>query len=246
MHAGDLGTFQDAVGSIFWLEMTHKPFYRNRTRGLAALNAQLNQYYSAHAEQNLSKVTPLSISQIVAAKPGYPHLKAKAAQTRHLAEFCLTLARRHRFGEGARDRFEFGQRHRLAGRSEEHGNLLVELFEGMLGYHRACAASPFSVDDCKREMYRYLQSLDGLNAMWRHNIPLAHQSKLPFHVRPKAHLCQHLVEDKILLYGSPSSFWCYRDEDFVGACKNIANKTKHPATLEDKMLSKLRILAAVG
>ena len=38
MHAGDLGTFQDAVGSLFWLEITHRPLYRNRAGGLAALN----------------------------------------------------------------------------------------------------------------------------------------------------------------------------------------------------------------
>jgi hypothetical protein len=29
MHAGDLGTFQDAIGSIFWLEITNKQWYRN-------------------------------------------------------------------------------------------------------------------------------------------------------------------------------------------------------------------------
>jgi hypothetical protein len=246
MHAGDLGTFQDAVGSLFWLEITHRPLYRNRARGLAALNRELNLYYTANSNQDMSRVTPVSMSQIISRNPGYPHLKAKAAQTRHLAEFCLILARRHRFGDASRAPFAFGPRHRLAGRSLEHGNLLVELFEGLLGYHQACAASPFSAEDCKASMYKYLQSLEALSCMWRTGIPLASQGSLPFHVRPKAHLCQHMVEDKIPAYGSPSSFWCYRDEDFVGNCKIIAHKTMHPATLEVKMLQKLRILAALG
>ena len=50
---------------------------------------------------------------------------------------------------------------------------------------------------------------------------------------------------KIEAFGSPSMFWCYRDEDFVGVMKSIASKTKHPATLEKRMIQKLRIWAAL-
>ena len=71
------------------------------------------------------------------------------------------------------------------------------------------------------------------------------QKALPFHLRQKAHLCHHLVEEKILLFGSPSAFWRYRDEDFVGAIKAIARKSSHPFTLEQRIVEKLRILAAL-
>ena len=74
-------------------------------------------------------------------------------------------------------------------------------------------------------------------------IPLAQQKRLLFHVRPKAHVLQHLVEDKLWLWGSPSQFWCYRDEDYVGAVKTIAAKTKHPHTLEERISEKLMILS---
>ena len=30
MHSADLGTFADAIGSLFWLEITHKPWHRNK------------------------------------------------------------------------------------------------------------------------------------------------------------------------------------------------------------------------
>lgn len=56
MHAGDLGTFQDAVGSLFWLEVNNKQWYPRQSAGLAELNRNLNQYYAAHQDQNLSKV----------------------------------------------------------------------------------------------------------------------------------------------------------------------------------------------
>ena len=53
---------------------------------------------------------------------------------------------------------------------------------------------------------------------------------------------QHMVQDTVPMYGNPSSFWCYGDEDFVGVVKNIARKTVHPLTIEKRVLEKLMIL----
>jgi hypothetical protein len=245
MHAGDLGTFQDAVGSLFWLEATHKGWYRNQTVGLQNLNRMINEYYAAHQDLGLSKATPLVWTQIFAASPGYPFLKAKAAQTRHLAQFCLTLAQLHRSGNAGRPAFEFRANHRLALETARHRDLLVLLFEGLVEYHESCSREPFSVAECRAAMYKYLQALGELNRLWRAGCTEAEQTTLPFHLRPKAHVCQHMVEEKIELFGSPSTFWCYRDEDFVGSIKNIARKTMHPATLEKMLVHKLRILAVL-
>jgi predicted nicotinamide N-methyase len=95
-------------------------------------------------------------------------------------------------------------------------------------------------------MYDYLLALGGLNALWREGLAIADHRTEPFHLRPKAHACQHLAEEKIEVYGSPSSFWCYRDEDFIGVVKGIASKTKHPFTLEERIVQKLCIWAAVA
>ena len=54
-----------------------------------------------------------------------------------------------------------------------------------------------------------------------------------------------MVYEKVEMFGSPNTFWGYRDEDFVGAVKIIAAKTKHPANLEERVIQKLRILAAL-
>ena len=45
------------------------------------------------------------------------------------------------------------------------------------------------------------------------------------------------------VWGSPASFWCYRDEDFIGAVKGIAQKTKDPRSIELRILEKLTIWA---
>ena len=55
----------------------------------------------------------------------------------------------------------------------------------------------------------------------------------------------HLVNDKVPLWGSPKGFWCYGDEDFVGVIKRIAMQTKHPKTMEQIILQKYRIFAGI-
>ena len=62
MHATDLGVFQDALGGVFWCELTCRRFYPNQKTGLAALNRSLKLYYRANP--GLSSVLPLAMSQI--------------------------------------------------------------------------------------------------------------------------------------------------------------------------------------
>jgi hypothetical protein len=245
MHSADLGTFADAVGSLFWLECTHKPWHRSQEVGLVALNKDMENYYSSQPHREFSKLTPLVWSQIMSKSVGYPFLKAKAAQTRQIAEFCLALARRHQNGDAQRPSFCFKDTSRLAAHTQRHCDLLVSVFEGFLGFTTACAAIPFVHIECRRAMYQYLMSLSELNALWRQGLTEAQQKTMPFHLRPKAHGCQHLVEEKIKMYGSPIGFWCYRDEDFIGTVKSIAQKTKFPHTLEKRTIEKLRIWAAL-
>jgi hypothetical protein len=246
MHAADLGTFCDALGSLMWCEINNKSWYRSAKDGLDGLNKQMVQYYKAHADKNFSKITPLTLSQIISRDPGYPYLKGKAAQVRHLAEFGLVLANRHRYGGARYTPFSFGLTHRLRAHTDEHLDLLVKVFEGMTQYVRAISAQPFDETICSGGMFKYLQAMEGLNVLWRRGLTDRECRPQPFHLRPKTHVLQHCVQDHIQIYGSPCEFWCYRDEDFVGAVKNICAKTKHPKTLEVRVMQKLKILEGLG
>ena len=115
-----------------------------------------------------------------------------------------------------------------------------------MGCHRACAAEPFDQVACKNSMYLCLQSMSSLNALWRRDLEERHHGVQPFHLRPKAHMLQHLVEEQTLLWGSPARSWCYRDEDFVGAVKLVAGKSKHPASLETLVSEKLMLPSGLG
>lgn len=243
MHAGDLGVFQDAIGSLFSLEVANKDWHRNRANGCIWLNAALGRYYTANPE--LTRLTPLSLSQLTSSAAGggtpYPTLRAKAAMTRHAAEFARILAYQHRDGTATRPPFKFRDTHRLAGRSEEHCNLVVQAMEGLAQYHRSCSEQPFRPGQCKSAMLSFLQAMAALHDLWRHGLSERESAAQPWKLRVKAHMLQHLVCDQLQLWGSPSAFWCYRDEDFVGAVKRIAGKSRHPATLEVRVAEKLML-----
>jgi hypothetical protein len=243
MHAADLGVWQDAIGSLLFLEIDQKSWSNSRVEGLRKLNEDLGLYYSANRHKNLSRVTPLSMSQLKQKDKKFPYLKAKAAGTRHLIDFALLLARRHRYGGGGRQRYAFPAGHRLAGREEEHLALLESLFAGMAQYKEAC--EPFSETECRDGMILALKSLSGLHKLWTTGLSEADAQKQPFHMRPKAHALLHLVLDQLQLFGSPARSWCYRDEDFVGVIKKIASRTMHPATMERRVSLKLRLLSGL-
>lgn len=68
---------------------------------------------------------------------------------------------------------------------------------------------------------------------------------MPWHIRPKHHLLQHAAEDQLRSWGSPSSSWCYCDEDFVGGIKKVAGASRHPRTIEARVTEKSMVLAGV-
>lgn len=243
MHTADLGVFPDALGSLFDLEISCRAFYGSRAAGLQRLNYDLTQFYRAHP--GLSQVTPLCMQQIKAPNLGYPFLKCKAAQARHLAEFGLTLARRQRYGGGGRPPFAFPRRHRMAARTDEHLNLNIELFEGMTTYCRSLAAPQFDPQECKRGMLKFLTAFGALHRLWRDGVQEDDQKTLPYHLRPKAHMLHHLVLDQLEVHGSPAATWCYADESFVGSIKRVAGSTKHPNTLEQRVGEKAMLKAGL-
>ena len=58
-------------------------------------------------------------------------------------------------------------------------------------------------------------------------------------------MMMHLALDKLVLWGSPSEFWCYGDEDACGKVKKVAAKSSHPATIEKRVMEKLMVLAGL-
>ena len=236
MHCIDLGIFADAAGGLLFLELSNKTLHRTYQDGIDWLNGELDCFYSVHAGLSQVRVT---LPAIRPTDGGYPSLKAKAAACRHLGLFLVYLAQRHqRIGYQIEDE-------RLAPFSAEYQQLAVQMANFFVGYHRSCDAEPFSVAECRGQMLGFLDVYNQLRLLFRRGVPLGMQPSQVFGVRPKFHMADHMVQQKIQLYGSPRHFWCYGDEDFVGLVKRICAQTRHPRTMEARILSKYRLYAAL-
>jgi hypothetical protein len=217
-----------------------KRWHRNQRSGFICLNRELKEYYDAHKELGLSSVYPLTASQLEPKSGSGKPLKCKAAECRHLADFAVALAYRHLRGNALRPPFEF--RGRLHGQEQVHLTNLVAACEGMAEFQRSVSVVPFDEGKCRNAMYKCLQALVVLHNLWRAGFPQSAHGKLPFHIKRKAHMLQHLCEEKLSMWGSPSRFWSYRDESFIGAVKTIAGNSKKPNMLERRIIDKLLIL----
>jgi hypothetical protein len=236
MHAGDLGIFQDAVGSLLFLEIANKAWHPSFAAGLRWLNGQLREYYKAHP--GLSQLQ-LTYGMLRPRDTAYPTLRCKAAECRHLAGFALTIAQRR-----CTKQFTLADE-RLAPHSVRYRELALSMAEGLQGYHESCTAEPLVETTCRDALHLFLNSTVALRQLFRMDLPPHLHDSQPFNYRPKGHMMDHVVNEKIQLWGSPRHFWCYADEDFVGLVKRIVVMTKHPKTLEVVLLKKYRLFAAL-
>ena len=107
-------------------------------------------------------------------------------------------------------------------------------------------AQPFPEAECRDSIYEFMENHVRLHDMWRNGLTEEAAAKMPFHARPKLHMTQHLVEDKLPLFESPMYFRCYCDEDYMGVIKAVCAMSKHPATLEARVGEKAMIMAGVS
>ena len=121
-------------------------------------------------------------------------------------------------------------------------DVCVRCCEGMVEYHNSCQATPFDRAACRGAIYKYLGALSELHHLWREGLSDELEPRQPFKIRPKCHIMEHLVDQKIEMFGSPAEFWCYADEDFVGRVKAIALRTQHPKTMALRLLQKMCLM----
>ena len=182
--------------------------------------------------------------QVRAKEPGYPCLKAKAAETRRAIAFAYVLAQLHARGDVERPPLSF--RSHMAARSADYRRLVLDCVGGAHEFNLSIDREPFVAEDCARSMMSCLLALKDLHDLWRRGLPLGQHAKQPWHVQPKCHQVDHMVHHQLQRYGSPKQFWCYGDESFMGAAKSIAASSRHPRTLEATVLRKAALAAGIA
>lgn len=234
MHCLDLGVFGDAIGGLFFVEISQKNWHRSMQDGIDWLNEQLQGFYVVNT--GLSQLR-LTLAMVRPTDGSHPTLRCKAAACRHLAAFAVFLAHRH-----DRQNLEFLDE-RLAPFSADYRRLALVMSQTMLAYHRSCS-EPFDAEVCIAALDGFLEAYDGLRLLFRRGLDARFHAAQVFAPRPKLHMSHH-IKDKVRRFGNPRDFWCYADEDFVGLIKKIAMQTRHPRSIEIVLLSKFRLYSAL-
>ena len=171
-----------------------------------------------------NKVPPRIQGQLTAARirstsdSGYPKLKAKGAQVRHVAPFSLEVAKRFARPGDPRTCPEARHDQLIIGINQ----LLCELYQIM------ATSSQFFTEGAKARI-RYIGN--AMPQLYQELYAAAARLGVKaWKMTPKAHLVQELLLYQCQVWGNPAYYWCYCDEDLVGLTVEIAQSC-HPATL---------------
>ena len=221
LHALDLGEAGHIIGNILWDSIkTRKWGGRNQDANIDLLEADLRSW-----EKRVKAPTRLQVTLSVArmrCSSGYPKLKTKGAQTRHLAPYALTVAQRFSLGT-TYDKMKIAV-----------AQLLCKLYNIM------ASSSQFMTPAALAEFRSTGQRMVLLHS--KMHADAFERGERMWKFPPKAHLIDHMVSYQASEWGNPSYSWCYGDEDLVGQCIEIASSC-HPKTCNITALIKWLVLS---
>ena len=219
LHTVDQGVASHVIANIFWECVKKHVWHPSRQDdNVEGLMHDIQQHYKSSATpKGHSRLQGKLIVDRLRSASGYPKLKAKAAATRHLADFALILARRHLDAKR------------------------VALIEMLVRFYTIVHSDGmFMQPEHKEELpglgRRLMQIYGQLSAE-----ALSAGRKL-YKISPKHHLFVHLCEWQAVEMGNPRYYWTYADEDLVGSMIEVA-ECCHPRTLAGTAMYKWLIYA---
>ena len=217
LHTVDLGVAAHIIGNVFVILAIHRAVFGGRTYDdrVKRLQQHLNDWY--RRTRATSKLQGAITLERLRTDGGWPKLKAKAAATRNLADYALELME------------TYGN----AGIEDDMAKSICRL---LVRFYTILREEDLILSDAaKVELPELGQRLGVLYASLSARA-LAREQRL-WKLVPKMHLFVHLCEWQGPLYGNPSAYWTYADEDLVGKMVEVA-KTCHPKTLAETALVK--------
>ena len=228
LHALDLGFNAHVIGNTFWESVTRQCWGKStQEENVLELERDMKDWckrnkVSSRVQGQLHKERIRSTTE-----SGYPKLKAKGAQTRHLMPYALDVAKR--FARIAPDPFHI------------HDALIIgvctlcsQLYDLMMSsgrfFSEAVKKRIVAIGNQMPVMYMrlYREAFDTGVKAWK--------------MTPKLHLVQELLLYQCLEWGNPLYYWCYADESLVGDMIEIA-RSCHMSTLTVTALVKWLVLA---
>ena len=210
LHTVDQGIASHIIANVFWHFAT-----KVKAFGGANQDSQIKQLY-AHMQSWYKRTKPNSkikgklTVERVRTSGGWPKLKAKAAATRLLASYALSLV------------VQFGS-------DDKESKLILGVCQLLVRFYEILdVESQFLSPGVKQELPKLGQRLVGLYTS------LATAAKAAglkmWKLQPKLHLFQHLCEWQAITHGNPRYYWTYADEDLAGKMAEVSQSC-HPRTL---------------
>ena len=217
LHVVDLGIYSHISANIIWHFFVRRRVMGGSTQHEAIARAwtHLTNWYKEHNITSRLQ-NKLTVDRLRSTS-GFPKLKAKGAQCRHLAPWIYLLCQ-------------------MYGGDTDDEKLMTAVALGMFRFYDildTCGDDlpPQVIIELREIGHTVARSYEVLCAMF-------HQAgEKMFKMVPKLHLFEHLVEDQVAYWGNPRTWWTYSDEDLVGLVIDMARGT-HPSTMAHVMLYK--------
>ena len=163
----------------------------NKAERLSSLWKRLKEFYKrVRPASVLDNLTEEMIRRDGASKK--PKLKAKGAERRYLIPFGVELAN-----------FLAEQKPTVYMRTVKDLFVLMNKLQQRV----SCTDMPFDPTDAGQDCRRFCTLYQSLEE----------HSQFPFwHMKPKTHLLQEMLEYSSEVHGNPRDYWCYRDESWCG------------------------------
>ena len=87
--------------------------------------------------------------------------------------------------------------HRLAPYLLEYRRLVVTCLRELQGFLDACDEEAFDPSRCGGHLMAYLGAMMELHVLWRRDLPPDQHAAMPWHLRPKCHMLEHIALDQL-------------------------------------------------
>jgi hypothetical protein len=214
LHAVDQGVASRIIGNSLWhvgvvLEKLGKGTIDGKVK---LLDEHLGKWYKDNPQCTSRLQGHLTEPRL--RSKGWPKLKAKAAATRHLAEYALHLV--------------------LTFAPEERQ--MVGIAQQLVRFYTIIKTeSMFLSVEAREAMPKIGMTIAILYSALA--VKAASSTIKAWKMTPKLHLFEHLAEEQCLEHGNPRYYWCYPDEDLAGLMAEVAESC-HPATMASSALFK--------
>ena len=218
LHCVDQGIASHLIGNVLWYLGVDRGVFggRNQAEKVKNMYADISEWYKrTHCVG--SRVQGAITVERLRTNGNWPKLRAKAAATRHLSHYALSIMQIH--GDGSEHDLKVLALCRLLCR-----------FYGILD-----SESMFLTSGVRAELPILGQQFGILYASL--SAQALRDKRKFFKMSPKLHLFVHLCEWQGIEYSNPRFYWCYADEDLVGLMVEVA-KTCHPKTMAMNTLFK--------